>query len=67
MPIQAVNERLDGWLVQMAQIGGCLPWLLPQHHCLWIDEPAEMHNQLNRVQGTADLTINDQTEGVLCM
>jgi len=38
--IEAVDECLDGGLVQVAQVGGGLPRLLPQHHRLGIDQPA---------------------------
>ena len=38
MPVQAVDERLDGWFVQMPEIRGRLPRLLAQHECLRVDE-----------------------------
>ena len=42
MSIQSVDQRLDGRLVEVTHIGGRLPWLLPQHHGLWIDQPANL-------------------------
>ena len=42
MPIQPMNQCLDGWLVQVAKVGGRLARLLSEHHGLRIDEPAQL-------------------------
>ena len=37
MPIEAMNQSLDGGFVEVSQVGRCLPRLHAQHHCLRID------------------------------
>ena len=36
--IQAVDQRLDGWFVEMTEIGGCLSRFLAHHECLRVYE-----------------------------
>lgn len=38
------SEDLNGWFIQMPQIGCCLPWFLPKHHCLWIDQSKSINH-----------------------
>lgn len=45
MPIEAVYESLNGWLIQMPKIGCGLPGLLAQHHGLRIYEPAHLQKR----------------------
>lgn len=40
------NTHLNGWFIQMAQIGCCLPWFLTKHHGLWIDQTKGIDNHL---------------------
>lgn len=44
MSIQAVNESLYGWLVEMTKIGGCLPRLMAHHECLRIDQSESIND-----------------------
>lgn len=39
--VEAMDERLNGGLVQVAQVAGRLARLLPQHHHLRVDQPAQ--------------------------
>ena len=37
MPVEAMDKGLDGGLVQVAQVGCCLPGLHTKHHCLRVN------------------------------
>ena len=47
--VKAVDESLNGGLVQVAQVAGCLAGLLPQYHGLWADEPEGVDHHLPRM------------------
>lgn len=51
--VEPVDERLDGGLVQVANVGGCLPGLLVQEHQLRVDSPEGInhHLALHRLDG----------------
>ena len=46
MPVEAMDECLDRGLVQVAQVAGCLPRLLAQHHGLRADEAEGIDHDL---------------------
>ena len=46
--VEPMYERLDGRLVEMAQIRCGLSWLLSKHHGLWVDEPVTQQCMVSR-------------------
>ena len=46
MPVEAVDERLDGGLVQVAEVGGRLPGLVAHHERLRVDEAEGVDDDL---------------------
>lgn len=48
MAVEAVDECLDGGLVEVPQVGGGLAWLLAQHHCLGADEAERINHHLQK-------------------
>lgn len=68
--IQTVNQSLDGGLVQMTQVGGCLAGLLAHDNGLGLDETESINNDLalyglNRVDDDGDGTGSELLEGLL--
>ena len=53
MPIEAMDQRLDRWLVEVPNVAGGLPGFLPQHHGLGVYKPAA--KQGFRLQSTLSL------------
>ncbi len=58
MPVQAMDERLDGRLIQMAKVGCGLSGLLPKHHGLGIDEPVTSTKLCQRSRHTRHVSNN---------
>mmetsp|Transcript_59061 Transcript_59061/g.103359 ORF Transcript_59061/g.103359 Transcript_59061/m.103359 type:complete len:273 (+) Transcript_59061:351-1169(+) len=46
VPVQTVDEACQGWLVEMANVGSCLTWLLSEHHSLLANEPKAINDDL---------------------
>lgn len=46
MSVEAVDESLDGRLVEMSQVGGTLTRFLAEHERLWVDEPESIDDDL---------------------
>lgn len=44
--VEAVDESLDRWLVEVAQVGGGLAGLLSEHEGLWVDEAEGIDDDL---------------------
>lgn len=70
MPVQAVNKRLDGWLVQVADVRGRLAWLLAVNEGLWVDETEGVDydlalDGLDGVDDDGDGTRGELLEGLL--
>lgn len=53
MSVEPVNEGLDGWLVQVPQVGRGLSGLLTQHHRLRVDQSkrVDYHLALDALDG----------------
>ncbi len=56
MSVEAVDQRLDGRLVEMAQVGCALSGLLAKHKGLWVDQPEGIYDDfaLDRLDGIDD-------------
>lgn len=59
MSIEAVDESLNGRLVEMSQVGGTLTGFLAEHKRLWVDEPESIDDnlafdRLNRIDDNGD-------------
>lgn len=54
--IQSVNESLNRGLVEVAQVGSCLPGFLTKHERLWVDEAEGVNDNLalDRLDGIDD-------------
>lgn len=46
VPVQAVNQGLDGRFVEVAKVGRRLPRFLAQHERLWVDEAKGVDDDL---------------------
>ena len=46
MSVEAVDESLDGRLVEVSQVGGTLTRFLAKHERLWVDEPESINDNL---------------------
>ncbi len=46
MSVEAVNKCLDGWLVEVPDVGGRLSWLFASDERLWVDEAESVDNDL---------------------
>ena len=56
VPVEAMDEGLDRGLLQMAQVGGGLAWLLSQHHHVWVDQSEGINYYLQWNTGLKDLS-----------
>ena len=56
MPVEAVNKRLDGGFVQVAQVGRALAGLLAHHEGLRVDQTERINDDLalDRLNGIDD-------------
>lgn len=59
MSVESVDECLDGWLVEVADVGSRLAWLLAGHEGLWVDETESVDDDLslyglNRINDNGD-------------
>jgi hypothetical protein len=56
MSVEAMDQRLDGRLVEMAQVRCALSGLLAKHKGLWVDQPEGIYNNfaLHRLDGIDD-------------
>ena len=69
MPVQAVNQCLDRWLVQVTDVARCLTGLLAGHERLRVDRPESVNNDfssdgLDRVDDDSDGTWVKLLEGL---
>jgi hypothetical protein len=46
VPVKAMYECLYVRFVQVANITSSLPWLLPKHHQLWVDQSEAVNHNL---------------------
>lgn len=70
MSVQAVNQRLDRGLVQMAQVRRTLAWLLAEHKRLGVDQTEGVNDDLalhglNGVNDDGDSSGCELFEGLL--
>lgn len=70
MPVEAVDERLDGGFVQVAQVGGRLPRLLAVDQRLWVYKAEGIDDDfaldgLNGVNDDGDGAGGELLEGLL--
>jgi hypothetical protein len=70
MPVQTVNEGLDGWLVQVTDVASCLTRLLASHKGLRIDRPESVNDHfasdgLDRVDDDGDSSWVELLKGLL--
>jgi hypothetical protein len=56
MPVESVNEGLNAWFVDVANIGCSLSWLLPHHDSVGIDEAKCVNDDFpfDRLDGVDD-------------
>jgi hypothetical protein len=61
--VQAMDKRLDRWLVEVANVGGGLAGLVAHHESLGVDEAESIDDDfaLDRLDG-----VNDDGDGARC-
>ena len=72
MSVESVDESLDRWLVEVADVGCRLAWLLAGHERLWVDQAEGINNdlsldRLNRINDDGDCSWVELLEGLLCV
>lgn len=72
MTVETVDESLNGWFIQVTDVGSGLSWFVTHHESLWVNEAECIYHDLafyglNRIDDNRDSARCKLLERLLCV